>query len=223
MTTLYLALDEDISFTWGNHSVAAEPAAPPLVEGPEAFGLFRLAAAPYLDAGVSAMGLTVQFLRNAVDVMSPYPSFVAGSEPSSIAAGDQDVVSEAALLAHLAASPARLAFLSEQAAPALPVAGQTVTGAAFAEAGFGPTGAGIFASGDFIMTFVDDRFGGYLTLNRPAGVTAARPDAAAAEIVLADNTTIRLTGLMQGWARQAVGSLQFSSAMFGLPGACFAA
>ncbi len=99
-----------------------------------------------------------------------------------------------------------------------------MTGAAFAEASFGPASAGIFASGDFIMTFVDDRFGGFLNLDRPTGIASSRfAEADAEAIVLADNTTIRLTGLMQVWARQAIGSLNLPSAAFGLPGACFAA
>ncbi len=111
---MYLALNEDISFPWGDHSVAPGLIEQHPAEGSAAFGSFRLAAAPHQDTA-PALGLAVQFLRDAVDVMLPYPSFLGDAAPNLVASGDQDVVSEAALITHLAASPARLSFLADQA------------------------------------------------------------------------------------------------------------
>ena len=183
---MYLSLNEEISFTWGDHSVVsgADAAAN---EADLVFGVFRLNASPY-------------------------------AEPTMVAE-DRDIVSEAELIAHLAPTPARLSFLAGDGQGALP-AGRTVTGAAFTETSFEPAFGGVVETRDMIMTFVDDRLGGYLSLARPSGIASSWFDENdAAEIVLADKTTIRLTGLIQGLSRKAAGGID----RFGVPGGYCAA
>ncbi len=215
---MYLELDDKISFTWGDQSVVSGQAAPPA--GTEInFGSFRLTASPHLDTLLLADGLAVQFVRDGNDRISPYPSFHAGLTPHSVAAAERDFVSEAELIAQLTPPPFRLAFLADDGrlAPAAG-AGQSISGSAFAEMSL--QGERIFQSGALIMTFVDDRLGGYLNLSRPSGVASSWFDEAdATEFVLADRTTIRLTGLIQGLARKVVGS----AAVFGSPDGCLAA
>lgn len=132
-----------------------------------------------------------------------------------VAAEARDVVSAAELTAHI--SPRRLEFVGADAIlvpVGTAVADGSVTGAAFFEA---PAALRV-ETGDLVMTFVDDRLGGFLRLREAVPVAPAVEDASAPVLRLSDDTVIRLTGMIQGLSRRAAGATQ----MFGLGGASFA-
>ena len=134
------------------------------------------------------------------------------------AAEARDVVSAAELIAH--ASPNRLPFVGADAllvpAGAAALVSESVTGAVFAEAQ-AQAPALTFESGELVMTFVDDRLGGFLDL-RDAEPVAEIKMPEAASLRLADNTVIRLTGMIGAATRR----VREASQLVGLPGASFA-
>jgi hypothetical protein len=135
----------------------------------------------------------------------------------------RDVVSAAELITH--ASPNRLSFVGADAllvpVGAAAVVGETITGAAFAEAQAQAPAALTVASGELVMTFVDDRLGGFLDLRQTAGALAPTPGIKMPEATsmrLADNTVIRWTGMIGAASRR----VREATQLVGLPGASFA-